>query len=883
MEPPVKSGDLVQMSEFLRHILDSSGSIGSLQYKRFWFGFDAEMSATYLSVLLAKVISIDTGADRATSIVDVVKRLTSGDLPFEGSSSKLSASMDESSFVRQSLLLTIYFSILFYRCTGDHVHLKTIQQKWIPFMNEKTRLEFNDAMMKMMNPSYLDSNDAIIGFVDQCSNIEFSNTFDCSPEKFSAKQLAPSLINFYLRNCLLKGDHKAKLILETILLFLKHPLISEKRVLTLLYMLKQYFIQCPKVFPDLLNNAISIVKTYYFWPRPYGDMARDILQFLTIERKAPGAALRKRLSEENPELLKGSPKSGKERVVFLLVDQSFALARSMQEVIKADTLFDTSISQLQLNILSNIILNNSEAPEDSEGFEFLSREDVSRLYDICVQLLNQAILMKQEDAEAFLYKELSSVREEVFSIIDSSDKVPTGFQKVKPLSFLPLIFQFIAFQSDNSVSSGTLDTSSKYFRRSSIDIIMNIVGQYAAFSDPKSKPTIRIGIIGGDVSFHNILNSYVYLKATTPKSFEGLDLQFYLVPVESPCLFTSFLAKYDCWFGRQVVLSPQCILRILPCASSIGNPLIGGANDSNSNVNDGSIRSKTVSTSFENKAIDESVGKFGTNSTERTNAKTFREASLNSRFSESMLTFFELSPNDRTLANNPSTVLRSEMESFFREATYRLEINIYQCECWTIPEDGNVATTSSYFIPWFQRAELGIRAYARFVQKQNDLPDTLTLSQIQQHKLFKYNALVASLKYTQMNPLGIPKQGVTIEAKAYHLITIANTPLCTDRIPPNPTKPWLEMFTVECDMKKRKSKPTEKELEMSPLGTYHCSVVDIENEDKKKGGLHILLDGVVYGPFIRVRISACNNSGGVGVTGDFVKFPVMTFFPLDML
>jgi len=194
-----------------------------------------------------------------------------------------------------------------------------------------------------------------------------------------------------------------------------------------------------------------------------------------------------------------------------------------------------------------------------------------------------------------------------------------------------------------------------------------------------SKPTIRIGIIGGDVSFHNILNSYVYLKATIPKSFEGLDLQFYLVPVESPCLFTSFLAKYDCWFGRQVVLSTQCVLRILPCASSIGNPLIGGANGSNSNVNDGSIRSKTVSTTFESKAIDESVGKFGTNSTERTNAKTFRETSFNSRFSESMLTFFELSSNDRTLVTSPSTVLRSEMESFFREATYRLEA-CYLCE-----------------------------------------------------------------------------------------------------------------------------------------------------------------------------------------------------------
>lgn len=118
-------------------------------------------------------------------------------------------------------------------------------------------------------------------------------------------------------------EQAGKLILETILLFLKHPLLSEKRMLSLLHMFKQYLIkvrtnvlfiliiQTPRIPPELITSGLSIIKAYYMWPRPYGDVARDILQLLTIEQKAPGTTLRQRLLEENPELIKGSSKNGK--------------------------------------------------------------------------------------------------------------------------------------------------------------------------------------------------------------------------------------------------------------------------------------------------------------------------------------------------------------------------------------------------------------------------------------------------------------------------------------------------------------------------------------------------------------------------------------------
>lgn len=61
----------------------------------------------------------------------------------------------------------------------------------------------------------------------------------------------------------------------------------------------------------MIISALLVVKPYYLWPKPYCDVARDILQMLTIELKSPGAAIRKVLLEENPDLVRGTPKHGR--------------------------------------------------------------------------------------------------------------------------------------------------------------------------------------------------------------------------------------------------------------------------------------------------------------------------------------------------------------------------------------------------------------------------------------------------------------------------------------------------------------------------------------------------------------------------------------------
>jgi len=62
-----------------------------------------------------------------------------------------------------------------------------------------------------------------------------------------------------------------------------------------------------------------IQNKYYLWPKPYSDLAKEVLGMLSIEQKTPGAAMRHRLIREVPSIIGGSP-TGK--FVFFLFSSS---------------------------------------------------------------------------------------------------------------------------------------------------------------------------------------------------------------------------------------------------------------------------------------------------------------------------------------------------------------------------------------------------------------------------------------------------------------------------------------------------------------------------------------------------------------------------------
>lgn len=106
-------------------------------------------------------------------------------------------------------------------------------------------------------------------------------------------------------------DRVSNNILDTVLLFLRHPLLPEGRMLCLLYLLARFILQAPQVQPKFLSAGLSLVKNYYLWPRPFGDFARSVLEVITLEARSPGAPLRNQILRDYPMLLKDAFYTGK--------------------------------------------------------------------------------------------------------------------------------------------------------------------------------------------------------------------------------------------------------------------------------------------------------------------------------------------------------------------------------------------------------------------------------------------------------------------------------------------------------------------------------------------------------------------------------------------
>lgn len=801
---------------YYTHIVQTNVSLPLSQHNQFWTNLSNINNATrYLTVLLAKLYAIDLG-DRSP-LAEVMKKIIDGVELQEG---KTSSANESTTTIRNQLINTLYFLALYYPFDETFPHFRTIITKWTAIALS-SKGDFVGDVANLLNPSLVKAQDSIFALVDLCSNIEF----DTNAETFDPKSMTPSFVHSYLRHRITNPSNRliSQVAFDTIFIFLKHPLISERKMLALLHMLRQWLTLSPHTPREVLESAMAAGKTFFLWPQPFGEAARELLQMITVEMKAPGAALRKRILDENPHLAKGVSKTGKERTVHLLVDRAHSESRELQEFLRIPSNADFSPAQLQLNLLTTIFATVLGLELKDLPLERLSRDRVERLYDAAIQILNEAVLMKQENAEKHRVKALEQLLDNVRSLLAASDGAPTGFDKASYVELPPLNFQFIPFEANPSEPFVFLAPNLKYPRCTSTDLLATLLGQYAAFADSTENrqkiPTVKVALLGSDAALHNVVGGTVAVQLTAPRSLDSLKLQFYPLP-GTPSLLGDFLSRADGWWGRHVLGLARSVSQVFPTA--------------------------TASPANRPSDLDSSDSSRGT-------------------FSGADRRFSDPSGNG-ALPPLPTSVFRSEMENYFREAKWRLEINVYQCECWM---DDNY-----WIVPFALRLEVGVRAYARTVQRAADLPNA-SLSTLQNHKTFKWSPPALSLRYTQMNLLGVPRQGSPLDNRSLLSLVAANIPISGDRgVAPNPTKPWLEMTVIESD-KKRKNKP-DKDLETAPFTSLHVNTFELEADDKKKGSFYILLDNVLYGPVTKIKVSPC------GKPDKPITFPVMTFLPLDL-
>lgn len=62
------------------------------------------------------------------------------------------------------------------------------------------------------------------------------------------------------------------------------------RTLALMFMLREFLIISPIADQNWMQRACNVLIGLYRWPRPYGIIAKDLLDFITLERRAPGSS-----------------------------------------------------------------------------------------------------------------------------------------------------------------------------------------------------------------------------------------------------------------------------------------------------------------------------------------------------------------------------------------------------------------------------------------------------------------------------------------------------------------------------------------------------------------------------------------------------------------
>jgi hypothetical protein len=103
---------------------------------------------------------------------------------------------------------------------------------------------------------------------------------------------------------------------------------------------------------------------------------------VTLERKAPGSALRARIQEENP-LISGEPNvqpTGREKLAYLIFDKDVTGSKLLHETLKNFIPPAVPVPEIQIRLLHCLYMSNAPTIDPSSlGLEFLKRDDVGSL------------------------------------------------------------------------------------------------------------------------------------------------------------------------------------------------------------------------------------------------------------------------------------------------------------------------------------------------------------------------------------------------------------------------------------------------------------------------------------------------------------------------
>jgi hypothetical protein len=224
--------------------------------------------------------------------------------------------------------------------------------------------------------------------------------------------------------------------------------------------------------------------------------------------------------------------------------------------------------------------------------------------------------------------------------------------------------------------------------------------------------------------------------------------------------------------------------------------------------------------------------------------------------------------NDGPVPIYPTAFLRDCITQYAREAAFSLDCVVYQIEGYY---ESNGEGTPDEVVPFLQRAEIGMAPAVEEFRLRNRKQVGLKAEDALKDKAFTYQPLDLSMRFTRLDLSGRRQPETVDDPAAYTSILFSNIPRKNDpSFPPDPTSGCLELHAQAHKADNKKNK--KNVLLLDPKQHVAESVVSSSSQQR----FRVLADGIIYGPYSTVRISAALDAEKAPA-----KFPIQTFFPID--
>eukprot|EP00456_Euglypha_rotunda_P077447 TRINITY_DN7311_c0_g1_i4.p1 TRINITY_DN7311_c0_g1~~TRINITY_DN7311_c0_g1_i4.p1 ORF type:complete len:364 (-),score=53.02 TRINITY_DN7311_c0_g1_i4:22-1113(-) len=311
------------------------------------------------------------------------------------------------------------------------------------------------------------------------------------------------------------------------------------------------------------------------------------------------------------------------------------------------------------------------------------------------------------------------------------------------------------------------------------------------------KLALRIILGGGDRLLHFFLCAHLRILQTEPQLLKGLDVRFYIVPME-PNHVSSYLARYDSWYNRHVYVPFRSKAFILP-----------------------GIRVEQIAAIQESKDGDVTLpGQF------------YRESILHylseSRFRWEINVYqceCWLADKKDVVAETPSGTTPGEKK------------------------EDDTAALADYNIPFIQHLEIGLVAVAQdYLNLHPDLDPSMKVEDVVKERDFKFEPPNVSVTFTKVDLNGRAQKVIVDENGQYDTLVVANVPRKNEKrvFPPDPTSPWLEMFA------RIKNPSAAKKNVLNTDPRQHIVALEVTGID---GNFEVMIDGQVFKGMKKIHIS----------------------------